>query len=131
MMRLTKCWLILIVSLLGALAAPKILFGQGATGGLQGRVLDPSGAVIPQAQVSVTSPSGKSTSAVADATGSYEVKGLSAGAYTVNATTAGFAPFTSSVTVAAGQTKTLNIAMQIETEKKQAQVEAEAPTGER
>jgi hypothetical protein len=128
MMKSTKCWLILIVSLLGALAAPKILFGQGATGALQGRVLDPSGAVIPQAQVSVTSPSGKSTTAVSDATGSYQVRGLPAGAYTVNATTAGFAPFTSNVTVTAGQTKTLNIAMQIQTEQQQVQVEADAPT---
>src|ERR1700733_11462141 len=109
MMKPTKCWLILIVSLLGALAAPKILFGQGASGGLQGRVLDPSGAVIPQAQVSVTYPSGKSASAVSDATGSYQVRGLPAGAYSGNATTAEFAPFPSNVTGTAGQTKTLNI----------------------
>ena len=42
--------------------------------------------------------------------------------------TAGFAPFTSTVTLTAGQTKTLNIALQIEMEKQQVQVEAEAPT---
>src|SRR6202789_4393043 len=128
MMKRAKSWLILIAVLLGALTAPTVVLGQGATGGLQGRVLDPSGAVIPQAQVSVTSPSGKSASEVSDATGSYQVKGLSAGAYTVNATTAGFAPFTSNVTVTAGQTKTLNIAMQIEMEQQQVQVEADAPT---
>jgi hypothetical protein len=128
MMKRTKCWLILIVSLLGALAAPKILFGQGATGTVQGRVLDPSGAVIPQTQVTVTSPSGKSASAMSDGAGSYQVRGLPAGAYTVNATTAGFAPFTSTVTVTAGQTKTLNIAMQIQMEQQQVQVEADAPT---
>ena len=106
----------------------EILFGQGPTGTLQGRVLDPSGAVIPQAQVTVTSPSGKSATAVSDGTGSYQVRGLAAGAYTVNATTAGFAPFTSTVTVTAGQTKTLNIAMQIQMEQQQVQVEAETPT---
>ena len=128
MMKPTKCWLILIVSLLSALAAPKILFGQGATATVQGRVLDPSGAVIPQAQVTVTSPSGKSSSAVSDGTGSYQVRGLPAGAYTVNANTAGFAPFTSTVTVTAGQTKTLNIAMQIQMEQQQVQVEADTPT---
>src|SRR6202789_323655 len=128
MMRLTKCWLILIVSLLGAFAAPKILFGQGATGGLQGRVLDPSGAVIPNAQITVTSASGKGASAVSDGTGSYQVRGLAAGVYTVNAATAGFAPFTSTVTVSGGQTKTLNIAMQIQMEQQQVQVEADAPT---
>ena len=91
--------------------------------------MDPSGAVIPQAQVTVTSPSGKSASAVSDGTGSYQVRGLPAGAYTVNATTAGFAPFTSTVTLTAGQTKTLNIAMQIQMEQQQVQVEADDADG--
>src|SRR5580704_12418066 len=127
-MKKTKYLLILITVLLAALTSPTMVFGQGPTGSLQGRVLDPSGAVIPQAQITVTSASGKSAIAVSDGGGSYQVRGLSAGAYTVNATTAGFAPFTSTVTLAAGQAKTLNIAMQIETEKQQVQVEAEAPT---
>jgi Carboxypeptidase regulatory-like domain len=127
-MKKTKYLLILITVLLGAFPWPTMVLGQGPTGSLQGRVLDPSGAVIPQAQITVTSASGKSASAVSDGGGSYQVRGLTAGAYTVNATTAGFAPFTSTVTLAAGQAKTLNIAMQIETEKQQVQVEAEAPT---
>ena len=97
-MKPTKRLLVLIAVLLGALTSPTMVFGQGPTGTIQGRVLDPSGAVIPQAQVTVTSASGKSASAVSDGTGSYQVRGLAAGAYTVNATTAGFAPFTSTVT---------------------------------
>src|SRR6202453_1052287 len=128
MMKLSKCLLILTVVLLGALTAPTRVFGQKPTGTLQGRVLDPTGAVIPQAQVTVTPPSGKGFSAVSDGAGSYQVRGLPAGAYTVNATTAGFAPFTSTVTVSGGQTKTLNIAMQIQMEQQQVQVEADAPT---
>ncbi len=127
-MKKTKYLLILITVLLGAFISPTRVLGQGPTGTLQGRVLDPSGAVIPQAQITVTSASGKSATAVSDGGGSYQVRGLVAGAYTVNATTAGFAPFTSTVTLAAGQARTLNIAMQIETEKQQVQVEAEAPT---
>src|SRR3984957_14745750 len=127
-MKKTKYLLTLITVLLGAVTSPTMMLGQGPTGTLQGRVLDPSGAVIPQAQITVTSASGKSATAVSDGGGSYQVHGLTAGAYTVNATTAGFAPFTSTVTLAAGQAKTLNIAMQIETEKQQVQVEAEAPT---
>jgi hypothetical protein len=128
MTKLPKCRLRLIAVVLGALTAPAMVLGQGATGTLQGRVLDPSGAVIPQAQVTVTSASGKTTSAASDATGSYQVRGLPAGAYTVKAATAGFAPFTSTVTLAPGQARTLNIAMQIEMEQQQVQVEAEAPT---
>src|SRR5580700_10517976 len=125
-MNKTRHFLILITVLLGSFAAP--MLGQGPTGTLQGRVLDPSGAVIPQAQVSVTSPSGKTVSTAADAAGSYQVKGLAAGDYTVNATTPGFAPFTATVTVAPGQAKTLNIAMQIQAEKQQVEVESDAPT---
>src|ERR1700677_2453906 len=128
MMKRTKFLLIVIAVLLGALASPATVFGQGSTGTLQGRVLDPSGAVIPHAQVTITSASGKGVNAVADGTGSYQVRGLAAGAYTVNATSTGFAPFTSSVTLTAGQTKTLNIAMQIQAEQEQVQVEADAPT---
>jgi Carboxypeptidase regulatory-like domain len=119
--------LLTLMTLVATLVATAV-FGQSATGTLQGRVLDPSGAVIPQAQVTVTSASGKSTSAVADAAGSYQVKGLASGTYIVNASTTGFAPFTSSVTLAAGQSKTLNIALQIQMEQQQVQVEAEAPT---
>jgi hypothetical protein len=99
-----------------------------APGTLQGRVLDPSGAVIPQAQITVTSSSGKSATAVSDGAGAYQVRGLAPGADTVNANTTGFAPFTSSVTIAAGQNKTLNIALQIQMEQQQVQVEAEATT---
>jgi hypothetical protein len=123
---MNKTFLILLAVFLGSLVAP--MLGQGPTGTLQGRVLDPSGAVIPQAQVTVTSPAGKTVSTVADAAGSYQVRGLAAGDYTVNATTPGFAPFTATVTVAPGQSKTLNIAMQIQAEKQQVQVEADAPT---
>jgi hypothetical protein len=127
-MEKTNHLLVLMTVLLGALAWPVVVFGQGPTGTLQGRVLDPSGAVIPQAQVTITSASGKTTTAVSDGGGSYQVRGLAAGDYTVNATTAGFAPFSSTVTLTAGQTKTLNIALQIQMEKQQVQVEAEAPT---
>src|SRR5580658_120380 len=76
-MNKTKHFLILITVLLGPFVA--LMLGQGPTGTLQGRVLDPSGAVIPQAQVSVTSPSGKTVSTTADAAGSYRVPGLAAG----------------------------------------------------
>ncbi|HTZ60140.1 MAG TPA: carboxypeptidase regulatory-like domain-containing protein [Acidobacteriaceae bacterium] len=123
-----KHFLIAIAVLLTALAGPHMLFGQGPASTLQGRVLDPSGAVIPNAQVTVTSSAGKTRTVVSDGAGSYTVRGLAAGVYTVNADTAGFAPFTSTVTLSAGQAKTLNIALQIQMEKQQVQVEAEAPT---
>jgi hypothetical protein len=125
-MNKTNHFLILMTVLLGSFVAPT--HAQGPTSTLQGRVLDPSGAVIPQAQVTVTSSSGKTVSTAADGAGSFQVRGLPAGDFTVNATTPGFAPFTAAVTLAPGQAKTLNIAMQIEAEKQQVQVEAETAT---
>jgi hypothetical protein len=127
-MKKTKYLLVLITLLAGALITSAMVLGQTPTGSLQGRVLDPSGAVIPQAQVTVTSAAGKTVTTASDGSGSYQVRGLSPGNYTVNATTAGFAPFSSTVTLTAGQAKTLNIALQIEIEKQQVQVEAEANT---
>jgi hypothetical protein len=127
-MKKTKYLLVLIALLAGVLITPTVVLAQTPAGALQGRVLDPSGAVIPQAQVTVTSASGTTAGAVSDGSGSYQVRGLVPGDYTVNATSAGFAPFSSTVTLAAGQTKTLNIALQIEIEKQQVQVEAEANT---
>ena len=127
-MKKTKYLLVLVTLWAGVLLPPSVVLAQRPAGGLQGRVLDPSGAVIPQAQVTVTSASGTTATAVSDGTGSYQVRGLAPGDYTVNAASAGFAPFSSTVTLAAGQTKTLNIALQIEIEKQQVQVEAEANT---
>ena len=117
--------LLLITALLCVSA---IVLGQAGSSSLQGRVLDPSGAVIPQAQITVTSAAGKTAGAVADAAGAYQVSGLSGGAYAVHAATPGFAPFTASVNLMPGKTTTLNIAMQIEVEKQQVQVEADTPT---
>src|ERR1700722_15831280 len=121
-------YLAYLLMLITVLTWPTAGLAQGTTGTLQGRVLDPSGAVIPQAQVTVTSASGKSANAVSDAAGAYQVRGLAAGAYTVNAASTGFAPFTSTVTLTPGQTRSLNIAMQIQVQQQQVQVEADTPT---
>ncbi len=127
MKRVKRC-LLQIAFAFGVLMAPVLALGQSATGSLRGQVLDPSGAVIPQVQITVTASSGTPASALSDAAGSYQVRGLAAGTYTVYAETAGFAPFTSTVTLDAGQSRTLNIALQIQIEQQQVQVEAEAPT---
>ncbi len=130
MMNHMRCFSLLIISLALGLAAasPQRLFGQGNTGTLRGQVTDPSGAVIPQAQVTATSSSGKASSAQADGSGVYQVRGLGPGTYIVTAASPGFAGYTSTVTIAPGQSRSLNIALQIETQQQQVQVEADTPT---
>lgn len=112
----------LVFSLL-VLSSPAI-FAQAGTGTLKGQVADPSGAVIPQAQVTVTEANGKTAAtATADATGAYVIQGLAPGNYTVTATSPGFAPFTAPVSITAGS-KSLDIAMQIQVEQQQVEVGA-------
>src|SRR5579863_1881038 len=95
-----SCAIILLV--LSMLAA----FGvaQTSTGTLRGRVTDPSGAVIPQANVTITASNGKSVTATTNQQGIYEVKELAPGSYNVTVTAKGFAADQEAdVKVAAGE----------------------------
>jgi Carboxypeptidase regulatory-like domain len=98
------------------------------TGALRGQVADPSGAVIPQASLTVTSSAGVSRTGTSDATGQYAISGLAPGQYTVTVQAAGFTPFTSPpVRIAAGQTQHLNVSLSIQMEQQQVQVTADTP----
>jgi len=121
---LRRSFLLCILFLTGALAA-----AQTAT--LHGTVTDPSGAVIPNATVSLTNPDGHTVAtAKSDATGSYKIGNLTPGTYIVIATSQGFAPSESkAVTVKAGEFKIFNVALKIAVEKQQVVVNEENPTG--
>jgi hypothetical protein len=101
------------------------------TGTLHGHIADPSGALIPGTIVSVATADGKSVGkATADAAGAYQVHGLPAGSYVIEATFEGFAPFVSSpIQLSAGQSKNVDIKMAIEQAEQQVVVTDEgAPT---
>ena len=102
---------------------------SASTASIHGQVADATGAVIPNATVVATTtsgqPAGKATS---NGLGQYSIRGLAPGTYSVTATANGFAAFSvPGVVVTAGQSKTVNAAMQIEVQE-QVQVEAEANT---
>ena len=71
-----------ILCLLFSITLPATLFAQ-SPGALRGRVVDPSGAVVPNATISVKSASGQETTATSGADGSYEIRGLAPGQYYV------------------------------------------------
>jgi hypothetical protein len=97
-----------------------------ATGSLRGQVADPSGAVIPQAALTVTSAAGVSKTTTSDASGQYAVTGLAAGQYTVKVQAAGFSDFTSPpVRITPGQALRLNFSLTIQMEQQQVQVTAD------
>ncbi|HEY0760144.1 MAG TPA: carboxypeptidase regulatory-like domain-containing protein [Acidisarcina sp.] len=98
-------------------------------GNLHGTVADPTGAVIPQASITVTSASGKVTNAVSGGDGTYEVLGLPPGSYIVHVVETGFAGFTSApITLAAGQSKRVDVSLAIQMEQQRVVVTDDTPT---
>ena len=65
---------------------------QAANGSIHGEVLDPSGALIPQAQVTVTNTDGFSQTLQSSSEGTFEVPNLAPGSYSVSVDAKGFTP---------------------------------------
>jgi len=111
------------------LVRPGDLRAQTASGTLHGRVTDPSGAVVTRASVTAQPASGKPTTAVTNNQGNFEITGLAPGAYTVTTTAKGFAADTEqNVSVVAGQSQQLDVALQIEVQPEKVQVEESPAT---
>src|ERR1700733_8855481 len=87
-----------VVLLLGMFVAVALLSGRpmwAQTGSITGQVLDPGGAVIPDATVTATSAStGVSQTVTTTSSGLYNFAALPPAVYTVSATATGFAPAT-------------------------------------
>ncbi|MGA7462380.1 MAG: carboxypeptidase-like regulatory domain-containing protein, partial [Candidatus Korobacteraceae bacterium] len=96
---------------------------------MRGRITDPSGAVVPQATITATGPSGKTVTAQTNHQGVYEINGLVPGAYNVSAVAKGFAVDNEAeIQVQAGQVQQLDVQLQIEVEQQHIEVQEEAPT---
>src|ERR1019366_1645448 len=123
---LSTAWSTLIrPSLLFLLAGSLALFAQ-TTGGLRGTITDQSGALVPGAQIVVTSDSGVATEATTGGDGSWTLNGLPAGAYSVRATTIGLSqPDAVTVQVNSGAVATQNIVMRIQLAGQQVTVQDE------
>ncbi len=95
---------------------PLRVAGQApAPGSLHGEVTDPSGAVIPGAQI-VAQAGSQSFTAKSGRDGTYTFRSLAPGSYTVIATARGFATLAvDDVTIAPGQARELKLPLTIET----------------
>src|SRR6266581_5072578 len=106
---------IFLILLIGVLASSPSFFAQETTGGIQGTVKDPQGAVIPGATVEVSSPAliGKKT-ATTDSGGFFHIEQLPPGIYSITVKAAGFAPATqNNLELRTGALPTLNFTMQV------------------
>src|SRR5579863_617047 len=121
--RLGRFSLLFAVAWLSCQAAAPTALAQADFGSLTGQILDPSGAAIPGAAVSITASSGQSLKTKTNKEGFYEFKALAPGKYVVKVTSRGFAVFTSEdLEIIAGQTQKLDISMSIQTEEQKVEV---------
>ena len=97
---------------------------------IHGHITDQTGALIPGATITITSADGNTARTVtADSSGAYDVRGLPPGAYIVKSDYNGFAPFQSQpLTIAAGQSKRVDVAMAVQAEQQNVVVTEESPT---
>src|SRR6185437_15097605 len=99
---------------------------QSAVGGLHGQVLDPTGAVIPDADIAIKSENGRTVKTKSDGVGSYSVKNLTPGKYSLTVSEKGFRPNVQEVDVAAGQDKKLNFTLEVFVEEEHVDVQSDA-----
>src|SRR5690242_16037321 len=123
---LTRLFGLFIFSVLCCLGA----FAQIKSGTIVGTVTDPSGAVVPGANVVVVSQdTNVPTTTVSDSSGTFTVPYLAPGTYTVNVEPAGtgFAKYSASnIAVATGQTVKILVALKIGSNVETVRVSSEA-----
>jgi hypothetical protein len=100
---------------------------QQAGAMVRGLVADPESAVIPGATVTFAPASGKALVTQSQSDGTYVLRGVAAGTYSVTVTMQGFASFVKmGVKVAAGQALTLDVKMAIQEQTQEVNVTASA-----
>lgn len=108
--------------LLLLLAIAPLRAGAQQAGSLHGFVLDPSGAAIPGASITLTS-SGKATSAKSGSDGEYIVRNLAAGTYAISVQATGFTLSPdATVSITPSQSRQLNLTLSIAVEQQNVQV---------
>ena len=116
-----------IVLLFFVALTPMVARSQQTGATVRGTVADPENAVIPGATVTFTPASGKPLITQSQSDGTYALRGVPAGTYTVTVTMQGFASFVKQgVKIAAGQSLTLDTQMAIQEQKQEVNVTTSA-----
>ena len=104
-----------LIALVLILFADVSAAAEQSTGGMiQGNIQDASGGVLPGVVVTAShGQTGRSRVVASDRRGDYEISGLDAGEYDVTALLAGFRSLPTTLTVAEGQTATLDLVLTI------------------
>jgi hypothetical protein len=116
-----------IVLLFFIALTPMVASAQPTGATVHGVVADPESAVIPGATVTFTPASGKALVTQSQSDGTYVLRGVPAGTYSVTVTMQGFASFVKQgVRITAGQALTLDVQMAIQQQQTEVNVTAQA-----
>ncbi len=114
--------LILVIGVMNALPQSAV------TGAINGKVIDPQGALVPNATVTITNVETNSTATVTTSNdGEYKISNLNPGTYSVQTSVSGFAPSKANVIVEVGRVTPLDITLAVAGTSAQVEVTAEAP----
>ncbi len=106
----------IVLGILCVLVIAFPLFGQGNLGGLTGNVIDPSGAIIPEAKVTLQNTGTNETYNTLSGTGGYTFRALPPGVYRLEAEKAGFKKVVHErITVLTATTTTLDLVLEVGT----------------
>src|SRR4051812_32862094 len=111
--------LLVFIIMLGFASAA---LAQGG-GSVQGQVMDPTGAVIPNASVVLSPSSGQPATGTSDGLGRFQFNSVTPGTYTIHVSAKNFSQFTSRVTVPAGKVVSINPKLKIQVEQQKIDVE--------
>lgn len=119
-------WRLGILTSLALIALTSLTFAQsGGNVAIMGTVMDPSGAVVPGASITVTERStGVTRSAVSNGSGQFNISSLPPGTYTVKIAAKGFTQTVQTFTLLADQVRNLNAHLQVGSANQQVTVEA-------
>src|SRR3954453_2514880 len=97
-----------------------VAFAQ-SNGSVSGQVMDPTGAVIPNASVVLSSSSGRAT-ATSDGVGRFHFGSIQPGSYSLSVAAKNFSNFSGRVTVVAGKPVTVNPTLKVQIQEEKVEV---------
>jgi len=124
------CCLFVYSLLVGLLCSlPRVAMAQGTTASLTGAIVDPTGALVPDAQVTIRNVDTNAVRVVQSAAnGNYIAPQLSPGHYILDVEKAGFQSYEQrAITLTIGQTAEIDVTLQVGSESQKVTVTAGAP----
>jgi Carboxypeptidase regulatory-like domain/TonB dependent receptor len=117
-----------LVAFFSLLLFANLSLAQAPAGVVRGQVTDPSGAVVSNATVVMTPPTGTPLTVQTNSQGVYEFKSLPAGKYTLNVIAQGFTVYENDNVTIADQPLRLNVQLAIAVQEQKIQVSDTTPT---